>query len=94
MMINQHRDLWNEFISIHDQYQKDKSNSVRFHQIGQKLLDIIRLYERKLCSPMEKSINSTFSKNVAEKFWQEIKKDLPLIDQVGVIIKKSKKKFC
>lgn len=93
MMVDSNKDIWFEFMKIHDKYQKNKNNATDFHRVGKKVLDIIRDYERRLCGPMERGVNSSYSKNVAEKFWNEIKKDLPLIGEVGVIRKKTKFKF-
>jgi hypothetical protein len=92
-MVDSNKVLWFEFMKIHDEYQKDKNKADQFHKVGRDVLDIIRAYERRLCGPMERGVNSTYSKNVAEKFWDEVKKDLPLIGEVGVIRKKTSYKF-
>jgi hypothetical protein len=41
-------------------------------------------WESRLCKQMEKGKNGVFSAKVSEKFWQEVKKDFPLIELVGV----------
>jgi len=86
------KEMWEEnseivagFQDIHDKYQVDRKTwSQRFHQEGQVVIEIIRDYERRLCSGMEKGKNSVYSARLAEKFWAEVKLHLPLIERVGV----------
>ena len=90
MVRNNQKDL-DKFKKIHDQYQTDpQMYSAIFHKAGRNILDIMRSYERKLCAGMERSNNGAYSDKLAEKFWQEIRKEFPLIDQVGVKIRQVK----
>lgn len=79
------------FQPIHDLYQSDPTKwEQEFHTKGLQVLDVIRDWERRLCYGTEKGRYASYSAKLAEKFWQEVRKDLPLIDQVGV--KKSTRK--
>jgi len=91
LMWRNNQKLLEQFKRLHDRYQTDpKMYSAAFHRQGRDVLDIMRSYERKLCSGMERSPNSAYSDKVADKFWQEIKIDFPLIDQVGVRVRQVK----
>ncbi|MDQ3008997.1 MAG: hypothetical protein M3Q81_05420 [bacterium] len=84
-MIEANHDQFGEFKTVHDNYQQDrKAWSQQFHSLGKSVVEIIRDYERRLCSGMERGKNSVFSAKLAEKFWQEVRLYLPLIDRVGV----------
>ena len=82
--------LFADFKKIHDAFQANpEENAERFHREGRDVLDVIRSFERKLCSGMERTNNSVYSDKVAEKFWDEVRKELPLIDQVGVTVRQA-----
>lgn len=84
-MLDQNQEKFSAFKVIHDGYQADRKQwSQRFHAEGQPIVDLIREYERRLCSGMERGKNAVFSAKVAEKFWAEVKTYLPLIERVGV----------
>lgn len=84
-MMTQNQELFAAFKPIHDGYQQDRKQwSQRFHQQGAAVVEVIRDWERRLCSGMEKGHNAVYSAKLAEKFWSEIKIDFPLIERVGV----------
>jgi len=84
-MVDQHAEVFAAFKVIHDGYESDrKAWSQQFHAEGQSIVDLIREYERRLCSGMERGKNGMFSARVAEKFWAEVKTYLPSIERVGV----------
>jgi len=84
-MTEQNHDLFALFKPIHDGYQFDRKQwSQRFHQQGSDVVEVIRDWERRLCSGMEKGHHAVYSAKLAEKFWTEIKKEFPLIERVGV----------
>lgn len=89
LMIQQNRQLFEQFQSIHDAWV-DGQASVQetFHVEGQKVLDVVRDWERRLCHGMEKGRYAAFSAQLSEKFWQQVKKTLPMIESVGLKIKK------
>ena len=84
-MVEKNPDLFKKFKQVHDAAWKNPENITEdFHQIGLEVLDTIRFWERKLCSGMERGKYAQYSQGLSEKFWQVVKKDYPLIDQVGV----------
>jgi len=83
-MIDQNQKLFDSFFPIHDAYAKDQDkNRDEFNKIGQKIIEIIRLWESKLCGKSEGGGYAKYSHNLAEKFWNLIRKDFPYIDFVG-----------
>ena len=86
-MWTDHAEVLDEFREIHDQYQADRvGNSQEFNEKGKVVMDILREYEDRLCSGMERGQFGKYSDKVAEKFWQRVKKDFPMIEMVGVEI--------
>lgn len=73
------------FREIHENYQKDPEKwKVVFNREGALILDIVREWERKLCSHSERGQFGKYSANLADKFWGEVRKVFPKIDFVGV----------
>lgn len=88
-MITQNKKMFDDFKKVHDAFALDATKHQKtFHQEGRDVLDMIRFWERKLCSGMEKGTNSQYSSKLAEKFWGEVRKNYELIDQVGVEVTK------
>lgn len=84
-MVDAHPQEFSEFKSVHDVFVKDrKKGRKQFDALGLPLLEIIRDWERRLCSGMERGMYAKYSADLAEKFWAEVKKDYPFIDLVGV----------
>lgn len=91
LLVQNNRTLLAQFKPVHDRLAAgDNSATNDFHRLGRDVLDAIRSYERRLCSGMERTNNSVYSNQVAEKYWQLIRKDYPLIDQVGVTTRQVK----
>lgn len=83
------KQILREFADAHDAYkknQKDKSAKKNFDDTGKVALEIMREWDARLCQQMEKGSNNVFSSKVSAKFWDEVKKDFPLVDLVGVEI--------
>lgn len=73
------------FQKVHMAFEEDAlKNRAEFNRIGRDFVGLIRSYERRLCSGMEKSNNSVYSAKVSEKYWQLIREEFPLVDQVGL----------
>lgn len=86
-MLSKNRELFIRFKITHDMYANDRKTwTDQFNSEGEKVLEIIRDYENRLCGHSEQGQYSKFSANLAEKFWQEIRKNYPKIDFVGVKI--------
>lgn len=88
-MMDNHQSDFQSFLKVHDAYQEDPNKwSEEFHTQGRDILDIIRNYERRLCSRMERGSHGKYSNTLSEKFWGLIKKQLPLVEHIGVRISK------
>ncbi len=87
-MVTENRQLFDEFLKINDLFKADpQSNAEQFHLVGQKVLDKVRDFDRRLCSAMGRGVFSTYSQKLSEKFWDLVRKDFDQIDMVGVKVK-------
>lgn len=88
-MLADNKELFDEFRIIHDAYNLDSSHQDEYNQKGKPVIELIREYEDRLCGRSEGSGYAAYSGNLAEKFWTEIRRDFPMIDRVGVVIRKA-----
>ena len=87
-MFQIHQELFSEFARIHELYsQDDRTHQEEFNRVGEKVMRVVREFEAKLCATQEKTY-SQFTSRLAEKFQNEIRRHFPLIDHVGIIVKK------
>lgn len=88
--MDQNKKLFDEFKPIHDAYAQDKAKHAdEFHAQGIRVLDVVRDWERRLCHGMEKGRYASYSAKLAEKFWDEVRRELPLVDEIGVKVTKA-----
>lgn len=88
-MIEENYQAFEEFKKLHNHYQLNQDlYQEEFNKIGQKILEIIREYENRLCANMERGIYNKFSARLAEKFQNEVRSHFPMIDHVGLIVEK------
>ena len=88
-MVAENRQLFDDFLKIQDSFRVNpEANTAKFHEVGQKVVDKIRDFDRRLCSAMGRGVFSTYSQKLSEKFWDLARKDFDQIDMVGVKIKK------
>ncbi len=88
-MINDNKEIFDNFLQLHQSYSINQEDlQERFNQEGGEVLKIIKEWENKLCSQSEKAGYGSFTSNLSEKFWAEVRKMLPLIDYIGIIAKK------
>lgn len=84
-MVSQNQKEFDDFKIIHDKYADDpKTHQTEFNNQGRDIQDLIRVYENRLCGKSEGSGFSKFSTKLSEKFHEEIKKNFPKIDFIGV----------
>lgn len=85
-MLEYNQQLFNEFKVIHDSFGKDQDKwRDKFNETGTKALRVIRRYENELCSKSENTGFGKFSMNLSDKFWEEVRGLLPLIDKVKIV---------
>jgi len=84
----QHQEaLLAKFDVVHAQYvDNQKKYQGDFNATGEKVMEVMRFYERQLCGRSERSGMGVYSSKLAEKFWTEIKKRYSMIDFVGAKI--------
>jgi hypothetical protein len=86
-MVDENSDIFKKFFDVHDRYVLNPNqNQDEFNSVGHEIVEIIREYERKLCSNSERGQFGKFSAKLSERFWAEVRKDYPKIDFVGVKI--------
>lgn len=87
LMTEQNKQLFDDFEVLNNEFamnQKSRLTSTKFHKLGLEVVDIVRFWERKLCSGMERGNNSVYSDKLADKFWTEVRNRFTQIDMVGV----------
>jgi hypothetical protein len=78
-----------DFAHIHEKFaDQPEANRAEFNRLGRDFVSLVRSFERRLCASMERTNNSVYSTGVSETFWKLVRADFPLIDQVGVIVRK------
>lgn len=88
-MITTEKAAFDAFTKLHMQYSMNQDElQDKFNVEGTKIVTIIREWENKLCSTSDKAGYGGYTSNLSEKFWGEVRKSFPLIDYVGVIVKK------
>ncbi len=84
-MLEANQEQFTAFKVVHDGYQTDRKQwSAQFHEDGKAILEIIRDWERRLCCSMERGKFAAYSNKVSDKFRDEIRMYLPLVDRIGV----------
>lgn len=85
-MLEDNQKLFNDFKIIHDNFSKEPKNwEDKFNEEGTKILRVIRRYENNLCSRSENSGFGKYSANLSDRFWEEVRALLPLIDRVKIV---------
>lgn len=84
-MIDENLDLFGQFEEIHDKYLLDPQfHQVKYNEIGSKVVEIIRKWEKRLCMHSEGGMYGKYSAGLADKFWALVRKDFSKIDFVGI----------
>lgn len=79
--------LFAEFEKAHQAYKQNSSqNQAEFNQLGEKVLEVVRDWDRRLCSAMGRTVYGQYSNQVSEKFWEMVRADFDQIDMIGVRI--------
>jgi len=82
--------LFEEFQEVHQAYLKNPEQAkAEFDRVGMKVLDVMRDWERKLCSAMGRTMYGKYAQLVSEKFWDLARQDYEQIDMVGVKVEKA-----
>lgn len=87
-MVDENSDVFESFRELHERYKNNSASQEEYNESGKYIMNLIREYEDRLCKTTEGGGYSAYSGNLAEKFWEEVRREFPLIDRVGIIIKK------
>ena len=86
-MVSKYEKEFDSFQELHDKYEENPRKwQDQFNAEGAKIMEIVRQYENRLWGHMENTTNATYSANLAEKFKNEIKRYLPKLDMIGVVM--------
>lgn len=84
-MLEYNKKAFETFKKVHEQYVNTPEKfQEEFNEKGEEVLRIIRKYENLLCSSSESSGFGKYSSNLADKFWELIRKAFPKIDFIGM----------
>lgn len=85
-MLKDYNEFFADFKKTCENYKSDPEEwGEKFNEQGTKVLRIVRRYENALCAKSENTGFGKFSENLSEKFWDEVRAYLPLIDQVRMV---------
>lgn len=89
-MVDENKEVFDAFAKLHVDYSLNQNAlQEKFNQEGEKIMEIIRDYENKLCRGTENGMYNHYSAGLADKFQGEVRAHFPLIDNVGLIVEKS-----
>jgi hypothetical protein len=87
-MVVDNKEKFDAFRSLHDNYALEPEKwQDEYNEKGKEVMTIIRHYEDVLCGRSEGTGYGAFSGKLAEKFQEEVRKNFPKIDHIGVKIK-------
>ena len=88
-MLEQEKELFENFRVVHDQYKLNQTAlQEKYNVEGEKVVTVIRHWERRLCSAMGRTVYGQYAQQVSEKFWDLIREEFDQIDMIGVKIEK------
>ena len=91
-MLNDNKRLFEDFKKIHDEYSLiPEALQKEFNEQGEKVLEVIREYENRLCANTERGMYNKFSTQLADKFQNEVRTHFPMIDHIGLKVDSSDK---
>jgi len=88
-MLDENKKVFDAFQKLHNRYELNPDElQDKFNEKGEKILEIVREYESRLCRNTERGMYNKFSTGLAEKFQKEVKRHFPMIDHIGLIVTK------
>jgi len=84
-MLAANKELFEAFKRLHDEYALNPDKwQEEYNREGEKVLEVVRDYENRLCLQSEKGGYAKFTPALSEKFQAEIKKLFPMIYHIGL----------
>lgn len=88
-MLRENKELFDKFKILHDNYSLNPDHFQETYNVeGEKVLEVIREYENRLCANTERGMYNKYSASLAEKFQNEVRLVFPMIDHIGLRIEK------
>ena len=87
-MLQTHSVEFAKFEKLHEKYSKREISQDEYNQKGSIIMKIVKEWESKLCAYMEGGKYGSYSANLSDKFMDEVRNKFPLIDFIGVNVKK------
>lgn len=82
-LIEKEKDLFESFKKAHFEYEQGK-NEDEFHKVGSEVVKKLKQTEDKLCLQTETGQYNKYSNQLSDKFWDEVRRLYPKIDEVKV----------
>src|SRR5258706_4908512 len=93
-MVAENKEAFDRFTKKHFEYSTDPdSHQDEFNKEGERIQKVIHEWEDRLCKNSEKAGFSSYTGNLAEKLQEEVRSHFPLIDHIGIIVKKDSPKI-
>lgn len=90
--MNLHKEEFDAFRIIHNEYAMNPEKfQEEYNKAGSKIQVIIRKFEDMLCSRSEGNGYGKYTSSLAEKFQNEVRREFPKIDSIGIKIFSLKK---
>lgn len=84
-MMNLNKEAFDEFRIIHDEYALNPEKfQEEYNKAGSKIQVIIRKFEDMLCARSEGNGYGKYTSSLAEKFQNEVRREFPKIDSIGI----------
>ena len=84
-MLNDNKEVFGQFRRLHDNYSVNPEVwQEKFNSEGEKILEIVREYENRLCANTERGQYNKYSAKLAEKFKLLVRQKFPMIDYIGL----------
>ena len=91
-MVSENKDAFDNFTRLHFEYSTNEEKyQDKFNIEGQKIQEIVREYENRLCANTERGMYNKFSAGLSEKFQNEVRSHYPLINHIGIKVKSAVK---
>ncbi len=85
LMLANNKALFADFKLIHDKFVLEPEKyQAEFNQKGEEIMRVVHQWEDKLCNHSESSGYGLYSAGLAEKFKNQVRKNFPKFDEIGI----------
>ena len=86
-MVDENKEVFDAFTRLQFEYENDPDGKQgKLNEVGEKIQELVLEYENRLCSHSGKGQFSGFTPKLAEKFQEEVRKNFPHYDSIGIIV--------